>query len=83
MGINRHIFGLTTVLRETADKSKFRLLQRLLENPVIVKMSTNAVSTSTINYLPIKYGYFFPVEEAGIGIFYITADNAFRAMITG
>lgn len=81
-GVNRHILGLSLAMLENSDKFKFTNLSELLNLDIIKNISSNFVSTSTINYEPIKYGYFYPVEKDGIGIFYITADDVYRAMIT-
>ncbi|MGY6172039.1 choline/carnitine O-acyltransferase [Candidatus Mycoplasma pogonae] len=81
-GVNRHILGLKLALLENSELDNFKELKKLLASPVIANISGNYISTSTINYEPIKYGYFYPVEADGIGIFYITVDDTYRAMLT-
>ena len=69
-GVNRHLFGLHMSFLENKEKLKLSD-HNFFESLAYKKISNNRLSTTSIAYPFIPIGMFKPVEENGVGVFYV------------
>jgi len=81
VGVNRYLYVLEEVYKEFRDELAIECQPSLFKTEAYKIIGNNRLSTTSFTHENMKYLYFPPVVENGLGIYYLVNDESF-AIIT-
>lgn len=76
-GVNRYLYVFEQIYNDYKYELGLKEMPAILESPAYKAISLNKISTTSFGHEDIKYVYFPPVTEGGLGIYYMVGDKSF------
>lgn len=76
-GVNRYLFVLEEIYKDYKEELEIKEKPEFFNLEALKAISSNHLSTTSIGHPDMKYLYFPPVQDGGLGIYYFVDNKSF------